>query len=476
MQPDGVFNKKRLALPAQVMPLIPCLILAGVSYCAGAQAAVAEPRSRIPEPQQQAPAIHLEVKQVLVPVVVTDSKGHSILGLRSKDFKVFEDGIPQRIVGFSTEGDGADKLFQPQPLTGVQSVKGLLPSSPQNERGQGRTFLIAIDTLNSRFENFARIRSALKGIFGREQADEARYALVLLSRTLSVAQALTRDPMAVFRALENKRTSRSIISSEKSNLTLQESQLVLMLQKLCEQCPCRMSQGMFCQDELRKAESFAGFAAEEQSAAINDFLRSLRMLVNQFGAIPGKRTLLLLSDGFSPRPGQGLFDLIAAYTGLPQPAQDDPVAPLESQMQEILRAAEDRNVTFYTIDSRGLYVNPPGGYDVTNSYHPTSTTVPAMPEVERRKRIEAVEETDGLQELAASTGGLFFGNSNDLKKGIRRALADGRAYYVLVYNPSDKTEDGKFRKIRVEVDREKLLVRAKRGYWAPSGSGSFELQ
>lgn len=46
-----------------------------------------------------------------------------------------------------------------------------------------------------------------------------------------------------------------------------------------------------------------------------------------------------------------------------------------------------------------------------------------------------------MVDLADSTGGLFFGNSNDMLKGLRQALADGRAYYVLAYNSSNKLAD-----------------------------------
>ena len=70
-------------------------------------------------------------------------------------------------------------------------------------------------------------------------------------------------------------------------------------------------------------------------------------------------------------------------------------------------------------------------------------------------------------ELARGTGGLFFENNNDLSKGIERAFADGREYYVLAYVPKNKSEDGTFRHIAVEVSNKKWHVNAKAGYWAP---------
>src|SRR5215469_8899199 len=47
--------------------------------------------------------IRVNVRQVLVPVVVTDKKGHSVGGLTPSDFQIAEDGVPQEIVAFTRE-------------------------------------------------------------------------------------------------------------------------------------------------------------------------------------------------------------------------------------------------------------------------------------------------------------------------------------------------------------------------------------
>ena len=50
--------------------------------------------------------------------------------------------------------------------------------------------------------------------------------------------------------------------------------------------------------------------------------------------------------------------------------------------------------------------------------------------------------------------------------GLERAFADGRRYYVLAYVPSSSNSDGKFHSISVRLRESKMLVSAKRGYWA----------
>jgi len=406
-----------------------------------------------------------------VPIVVTDSKGHSVLGLRSSDFKIFEDGLEQKIVSLTSEADGAARLFEPQPALPAPGTE-LVSPSPQQIGKADRAYLVVIDTLNSEFGNFAQIRAALKKLFGEAQPASTLYGLVALSRTANVVQPLTTDPSAVLRALENKQFTKFILASEQSSRALSEIQLRRMLEDYCQKCPCQFGQpGGICSQPgpaLERIESFAASAGEEDASQLRSFLEQLGGLVQQLGMLPGKRAIVLISDGFTIQPGYDLFELIAIYLRDPEIALQDPVARMEAQVDAVLRLADDRNVVFYTIDSRGVYVVPPGGYDVTGPPMSSKMAPIVMPQIQSQKTSSAAERDDGLHELAEATGGLFFGNSNDTLKGMRRALADGRAYYVLLYNPSNRAADGKFRKIQVLVDKRNLRIRAKQGYWAPA--------
>lgn len=52
---------------------------------------------------QQDATFRLDVQRVLVPVVVTDKKGHHVTGLHASDFRIFEDGAQQAIASFSSD-------------------------------------------------------------------------------------------------------------------------------------------------------------------------------------------------------------------------------------------------------------------------------------------------------------------------------------------------------------------------------------
>jgi len=250
-----------------------------------------------------------------------------------------------------------------------------------------------------------------------------------------------------------------------------------MLADYCQKCSCadtvlpssRTSSGtdQICMGKWARIEMWAGAAAQERTALVRGFLRNLRALVEQVARQPGKRTLVFVSDGFNLRPGRDLFGIMAAYSRDQGILLKNPGDYMGPEMHEVVRLATARDVTFYTLDSRGLYAPMGAGFDASDDGQITRMIV-LLPEVQQEKETVALENQDALAELAAATGGVFVRNSNDLALGMRQALADGREYYLLAYVPSNRAADGKFREIKVEVRDKNFLVRAKRAYWAPT--------
>jgi hypothetical protein len=111
---------------------------------------------------------------------------------------------------------------------------------------------------------------------------------------------------------------------------------------------------------------------------------------------------------------------------------------LQDRMREISQAANRGNVTIYTLDPRGLGMEPRLGV------------------------------RDTLYQLAAETGGRAIVNTNNASGMLSRLLAETSAYYMLGYNSTRVEDDGKFHKISVKVKRPGVRVLARQGYWAPS--------
>jgi Ca-activated chloride channel family protein len=76
---------------------------------------------------------------------------------------------------------------------------------------------------------------------------------------------------------------------------------------------------------------------------------------------------------------------------------------------------------------------------------------------------------DRMKEMADTGGGIFYEveRLEDLAGAYERVVADLGTMYSLAYRPSDKTRDGKWRAIRVNVaPRPSAIARGKRGYYA----------
>ena len=71
-----------------------------------------------------------------------------------------------------------------------------------------------------------------------------------------------------------------------------------------------------------------------------------------------------------------------------------------------------------------------------------------------------------MDNMAESTGGKSFKNSNDLVLGLRSGIEDGSTYYTLTYYPENKNWDGQFRRIQVKSDRANVSLRYREGYYA----------
>jgi len=72
---------------------------------------------------------------------------------------------------------------------------------------------------------------------------------------------------------------------------------------------------------------------------------------------------------------------------------------------------------------------------------------------------------DTIRGLAGKTAGQAF--ASDIDAGLRRALDDSSAYYLLTYR-AVRPDDGKFHAVQVDVKRPGAQVRSRDGYYAPS--------
>jgi len=442
----------------------------------------------------QVPTIRNEVKEVLVPVVVTDRHGHYVTDLRMSDFTVLEDGKPQRIVALHTEVQSLTSVATSSASAAAVPGSMVAPNRDRipNATDPRRTYLILVDTLHSSFANFKGVHDALGKLFEKEQAGDAQYAVMALGRELKVVQDSTRDVAAALAAVRAKEFSNLILDSEANNLAIAADQFTALMRQYCSLCFCESAGQMGgngpkgggtlempeCPDAKNRVQAFLNSYSERAYLLDQTFLHQLKEIVRAIATMPTSRTIMFISDGFNRFPGRELYAILLGY-GPQDHGFQFSNRDMQPEFDAVLKVATGNNVKFYTLDSRGLYtvLSVPGsGFSASSSSSPmnaqmdsrTSPNLAAgVPEAATSQTVSAARErTDILRELAHQTGGLFFENNNDLLQGLRQAIADGREYYVLSYVPENKTPDGTYRKIAVVVRKPDWRVTAKAGYWA----------
>lgn len=81
--------------------------------------------------------------------------------------------------------------------------------------------------------------------------------------------------------------------------------------------------------------------------------------------------------------------------------------------------------------------------------------------------VSAVTDTqETMREVALEAGGRAFVNQNEIKNSVALAVGDAGASYTLGYYPQDHRWNGKYRSIKVKVDRGRVVARYRRGYFA----------
>ena len=401
--------------------------------------------------------IKVDVRQVLVPVIVTDKEGHHVTGLTREDFQVFEDGVEQKISGFSVEN--AD-LTAPPAATVItptaEPATGQAASAPAAPRPTPvwRTYVICIDSLHAALGNLVYVRQALSKLFQSERQSDSQYVVLAIGASTQLVQDTTSDPGRVLQAIESKDFQKLFLASQKNALQAD----MLAFRRTLDEVRAACDAG---QPECSRRSQLPGMAnqiASEDRAYALSFLSQFHSLVKNLSRGTGRRVIVFISDGFQLVPGKQAFELLASY--FPGLGTSLGAVDRMPELEPILRLAANSNIPIYTIDSRGLYTSPSFGASDPGA------PVRVMPAVSGIMNSDASEAGSTLSEIAAATGGTAFRNRNDILTGLQRAFADGREYYMLAYVPGNSNADGKFHAISVRLRDKKAMVSAKRGYWA----------
>jgi len=364
--------------------------------------------------------IQVTTELVLVNVVARDKKGNLVRDVKKSDFTLFEDGKKQEISTFDFEN--VDELATAgaaeTTVAGVTGTGALLRSGkkapPSLDARDRRLMLLFFDFSAMDPEQIDRSVDAAKKFVTAKMQPADLLALVSLATNMRVDLDFTDDKAKIVAALtaynsgqgqgfDNGSTGSSEGAAETS--------------------------GAFSADDT----DFNTFNADRKLLALQSLMQAL-------GKLPQKKSLIYFSNGIT------------------QSGADN-----QSALRATTAAAVKANVSIYSLDIRGLQAFPPGGEAQSASLHGQSAYSGAS--ILNDLNGNAASQ-DTLATLSSDTGGKAFFDSNDFGPVFSQVQKDSSVYYVLGFTSNNPLKDGRFRRLKVQVNRADLKLDFRSGYYA----------
>jgi VWFA-related protein len=445
--------------------LIPALILI-VSGCA-VMICPAQQQTTAEVTQRDAPfTFSTGVNLVLVPVVVRDRGGHAIGTLKKEDFQLFDKGRLEEISKFSVERAEAPPALPDTSIeTDANGNPQAKPAGPAAQPIAGHFIMWLFDDIHLSFGDLGQTREAAKRVLKESFAPGTRAAIYTTSGHTSLDFTDDRDKLDA--TLDQIKPWPTIppadppdcpdISFFQADAIINASDQQALTAAQAEYLVC--NPGQIPNVPGSGAASSAGPAVQAQIAgpvrayaqkALNvgfqdtrNTLLILKGLVRRMSAMPGSRTIVMVSPGFY---------LLNDH---------------RTDEMDVINTAIRNNVVISSLDARGLYALTPGGKAENlgpNAADPL--TMSAQNIKMQYERQAALANMDVLEEFAQDTGGAFFHDNNDFAGGLKLVAIQPEYIYVLGFAPQNLKLDGSYHKLKIVLKNGAWLeMQARRGYF-----------
>jgi VWFA-related protein len=408
-------------------------VVATVVTLAGIGGHAQQPPQQQPPPADptQPPVFRTGINFVRVDVIISDKAGNPVADLTQADFDVNEDGKPQKIETFKLvklDGGRIDSIKDPP-----KEIRTDYDEEAEAARDDVRLFSIFLDDYHVRKGASLASRNQLSRFIETQLGPSDMIGVMYPLETTSSVR-MTRNHSAVMRGLQQ-------FEGRKYDYT----------------------------PKNQFEEQYANYPTETVERIRNQVsLSALKSLIVHMGSLKeGRKTLILVSEGYSYMVPPQMRNANAQLPGLGNPNAHNPMAgtndinedraawslgmDMESDLREVYDTANKNNVAIYAVDPRGLATFE---FDINEGIGLQSDS----------KYLNSTMDT--LRQLSEQTDGRAIVNRNDLVAGMKQITRDASAYYLIGYNSSQAPQDGKFHEIKVRVKRPGVQVRARKGYWA----------
>ncbi len=382
--------------------------------------------------QPQQPTFTATTQLVIETVSVTDKSGNPIAGLTAKDFTITENSVPQQI-----------RFFEEQKLE--EKPKAATPPGPEHVQ------------LYSRLTP-TRIMPELPGV--NQYRDHRLLAFYFDLTAMPIADQ-RRALQAAQKFVRSQMTSADLIGIMRygggavdvlQDFTGNRDRLLSVLQTMLTGEMLGAGQG-FTESGNDAGTPDAGFAFGQDDGEFNIFntdrqLAALQTAAAMLGQLHEKKSLIYFASGLR-------------LNGMNN----------QAQLHATVNAAIRAGVSFWPIDARGLVAEPPmgdatkgspGGSDMYSGASAQATTM----------NLELSQDT--LYALGSDTGGKALLDYNDLTKGVVNAQHAMSSYYIIGYYTTQANRDGRFRRVKVTLNRDlSAKVDYRQGYYADKEFSRF---
>lgn len=420
------------------------LLIAGAGAAAHLHASLAlvPASARNPQQAQPAPTFRAGTTLVEVDVSVRDRDGRFVADLRLEDFDVIEEGTRQQIsVAYRVLGPA--EPGQP----GAAGMAALPPPPPQQVQ---RVLIFFFDQAHIQPGGFERAKKAALEFMKRDfregdvggvvnggtmvnnrlsSSREELEAAIASIKPAAEATTVTRELRQWPRFVDLYEAWR-VVRNEAAYEPGVKSVLEQVVRRACIEQPSQCVGGGAALVES-EVQNKATQLATQARVLGKQTLDSVAGLANGLARFPGRKTVILLTEGFF-------------------------VEENWADLRSVVGRAARASVRIYAIDTRGLNRGSASS-DILNSANPAQPVLatPSIGDI----------AADGPNSLAVDTGGYVIRGENDFGKALDEIDRDTSSYYVLGFRATGPL-DGKFHTIDVKVKRPGVTVRARKGYMA----------
>ena len=376
-------------------------------------------------PHTSTPVFHITPGIVYLDVVVRDRNRRLVNGLTRSDFRVLENGHLQTIDSFQeVKQANAGPSLSAAPASGNSAASPLAGTSPETIN------LILFDLLDTAPPDQAYARSQMLKFLEALPPGQQIGLFVLTSKELRMVQSFTGNGVLLAAA------ARNLLSQ--SSMLFQSTNAQAHANDVTGSMPGLATPGGSDTSVLQDlAQDLAGENLQHGQIRNEFVTEAFHSLAKAVDGFQGRKNLYWLAGSFplSERSEMLSASRIAVY----------PISVLGKQTTSINAEMDGNGVTAGALNS--------------------SEGARLSAQIDQRSAAQE-DLRNGAEQIAALTGGEAFVDVNDLAGALRRGLADGENYYSLVYSPSDKNRDGKFRRIQVELAQRGYSLEYRRGYLA----------